>query len=86
MVILETPDLTTKSLSAYPNPVKIILELNADTIISSVRIYDLTGKEVHSTKVNDMSASVDMSHYVSGIYFVKVSIDGAEEILKIIKQ
>ncbi|MBV1924844.1 MAG: T9SS type A sorting domain-containing protein, partial [Flavobacteriaceae bacterium] len=71
--------------SAYPNPVKDILQLNANEEISSVVIYNVLGQEVYNASVNAFSSTIDMASYNSGVYFVKVNIGDTQGTVKILK-
>ncbi len=82
---LGTNDLTTVGFSAYPNPVKDVLNLEAREAISTVSIYNVLGQEVYNAEVNALNASIDMSSFTSGAYFVKVNVGGVEGIQKVIK-
>jgi len=78
-------DLAAKGFSAYPNPVKNILNLNAKEAISSVSIYNVLGQQVYNAKVNALNTTIDTSSFASGAYFVKVNVGGTEGIVKILK-
>ena len=70
----------------YPNPVNNTLSLRAQNTIDAVSIYNLLGQEVMNVAPNAMSKDIDMSALNSGNYFVRVSINGAVETFKVIKQ
>jgi hypothetical protein len=72
--------------SAYPNPVKDILNLEYTSDITSVTVFNLLGQEVLSKTLNAASANVDMSQLNSGAYIVNVEIEGAMQTIKIIKE
>jgi hypothetical protein len=78
-------DLEAKGFSAYPNPVKNVLNLKANEEISSAVVYNVLGQEVYNANVNALSSTIDMSSFASGAYFVKVTIGGTEGIVKILK-
>ena len=77
-------DLT--NFRAYPNPVKDILNLEYTSAITSISVFNLLGQEVLSNKVNATSAKIDMSQLNSGAYIVNITIDGAEQVIKVIKE
>lgn len=85
-LILNTNETNQSEFTAAPNPVHHILKLSANNTISAIRIFTITGQQLFSTENNTTATSIDMSHYASGIYFVKVSVGTSEEIVKIIKQ
>ena len=81
---LSINDFDLSDLKLYPNPV------NGDyvTIQSSVsgekniELYDITGKRLINTILN--SDKLDVSSFSSGIYLVKVTIQGQTKVSKLI--
>lgn len=78
-------DLDAKGFVAFPNPVSNVLNLKANEAISSVSIINILGQEVYSSSIDALNATIDMSNYASGAYFVRVNINGTEGIVKIVK-
>lgn len=70
----------------YPNPVKNMLTLNAQKTIENLTMYNMLGQEVIRLTPNTINSEVDMSKLSSGAYFVKVTILGNTETIRIIKQ
>lgn len=73
-------------LTMYPNPLKgntlfITSTVNAEM---NVKIYNVLGKEVLSTKVNN--TSVDVSNLASGVYMVKITEEGKTATRKLVIQ
>lgn len=81
---VDTPVLS--GFRYYPNPVNGSLSLRAQNTIDAVSVYNMLGQEVINMTPNAMSKDIDMSALNSGNYFVRVSINGAVENFKIIKQ
>lgn len=75
-----------KDLSKYsfgPNPVKNVLNIQNQTKISSVQIFDLSGKVVlELNNQNSKKLNVDMTKFKSGTYLVKLNNDKAFKIIK----
>ncbi|WP_400078905.1 T9SS type A sorting domain-containing protein [Winogradskyella sp. R77965] len=78
------------SFDIYPNPAKDLVNVKLSggaLIVSSVHIYDVTGKLIQSTKIEneDLDPSttrqIDISRLQTGVYFVKL-IDMNREIMK----
>jgi len=82
---LGVSDLDAAGFTAYPNPVKNVLNLKANEVISSVVVYNVLGQEVYNANVNALASTIDMASFASGAYFVKVNIGGTEGIVKILK-
>ncbi len=73
----------------YPNPtaglVTIALKESAD-IIDAVVVCDVSGKIVLTKKINNVTATIDLSNLTKGFYFVKVQSEGLEKVMKVVKQ
>ncbi|WMI69188.1 T9SS type A sorting domain-containing protein [Mangrovimonas sp. YM274] len=83
---LSTADVNFEGFRYYPNPVKNTLTFESPNMISSVAIYNVVGQKVLATADNDTMSTVNMGALPNGIYFAKVTIDGAEKTIKIIKE
>jgi large repetitive protein len=70
----------------YPNPVKNNLTLSAKIIINSVEISSVLGQVVINKKVNDLQTEINTSELTNGVYFVKVTSEGKEKTVKVVKE
>ncbi len=84
--VLSNGDFNSNSFSAYPNPVKDVLNISYATEISSVRVINMIGQEVLSKNVNATSSQVDMSQLSAGTYIVNVTLGDTIKTLKVVKQ
>ncbi|WP_445719054.1 fibronectin type III domain-containing protein [Flavobacterium sp.] len=84
--VLSNGDFDANSFSAYPNPVKDVLNISYTSEISSVRVINMIGQEVLSRNINATSSQVDMSHLNAGTYIVNVTVGDAIKTLKVVKQ
>ncbi|EAZ95892.1 CHU large protein; uncharacterized [Flavobacteria bacterium BAL38] len=84
--VLSNGDFDANSFSAYPNPVKDVLNISYTSEISSVRVINMIGQEVLSRNINATSSQVDMSHLSAGTYIVNVTVGDAIKTLKVVKQ
>lgn len=75
----------SEKLRFYPNPVKSILNIENDSPISKVEVFNLTGQAVLNQTVNTKSAQINLSNLSSGIYLVRISYKNTVETFKIIK-
>lgn len=83
---LSTPSFNSASgLSAYPNPVKDVLNISYTSVISRIAICNLLGQEVLSKDINATQSQIDISGLANGTYLVKAEADGLLKILKIVK-
>jgi hypothetical protein len=74
-------------LKVYPSPVTNKLNVEANQLISTVEIYDVSGKLITQAYVNTSQATIDTKNYLSGIYTVVVKTsDGSKSSVKILKE
>lgn len=78
------------SLSVYPNPISDQLNINLERKElyekATVEIYSLTGQLMHTLQTNDIEITIDMSHYKTGIYLLRIeSVAGKVQFKKVIK-
>lgn len=85
-VALGASNFDNKSFSAYPNPVKDVLNVSFTQNISDVVVYNLLGQQVLMMNMNANKGQVDMSSLPSGTYLVKVSTENAVQTIKVIKE
>jgi hypothetical protein len=83
---LSTNDYTFEKLNYYPNPVKNSLSISNASLIEEIEITSLLGQRILTKKVNELQTELNLSELSKGIYFVKVSSEGQEKIVKIIKE
>jgi len=84
--VLSIGDFESQSLfNYYPNPVNNQLSLRAQANIQNVAVYNMLGQEVITAQPNTMDSDVDMSALQTGAYFVKVTINGNTETIRVIK-
>jgi len=74
------------SFKYFPNPVNDNLSLRAQSNIEAVSVYNMLGQEVKRMAPNAIASEVVMSDLSQGAYFVKVTINGNTETIRIIKK
>ncbi|RZK26313.1 MAG: T9SS type A sorting domain-containing protein [Flavobacterium sp.] len=72
-----------KSFTAYPNPVKDILNINYTQNITDVAVYNILGQQVLNSVANANKTQLDMSSLATGTYLVKVKTENAVKTIKI---
>lgn len=81
---------TDHTVVIAPNPAKNNINVNVNNNINnkikSIELYDVKGRVLMTQMVNNSQTSLDISNYVNGVYFVKVSTDTGVSIEKIIKE
>lgn len=83
---LSTTNYTFEKFNYYPNPVKNSLTISNSSTIDEVEITSILGQKMISKKVNDLQAEINLNDLLKGVYFVKVSSEGQEKIVKIVKE
>ena len=80
-------------LNVYPNPATDHLQVelsNAITGTYELSVFDAAGREIakQNEQVSAISSTVEVntSNWSSGIYFVKLSKDGVQKVVKIVKR
>ncbi len=74
------------SFRYYPNPVKNQLTLTASNPIENVLIYNLLGQNITEFNGNTSQLQLNTGNLQQGVYFMKVTINGAEKIFRIMKE
>lgn len=71
--VVETSIANNKlmNLNIYPNPVTDVLNINSDTEILSVNVYNVQGKlMLQKANQKNTSATLNFAHLKSGMYFI----------------
>jgi hypothetical protein len=76
LCMLGVDDYKDKSFTVYPNPADDHLTINAFEIIEDVSIRNVFGQLILSSNVSELTTTIDMSAFHSGIYFISVTIAG----------
>ena len=70
----------------FPNPVRELLTIQSEEIISEVVVFDINGREKEKFIFSGFEATIPVSHWGKGVYFVRiVYLDGKMEHQKVIK-
>jgi len=72
--------------TVYPNPVKNTVTIKSSELVKCIELSDFTGKILNYQKIAGAIASLDMTEYPTGIYFLKATnAKGAISIQKVVK-
>ncbi|AZB28952.1 GEVED domain-containing protein [Chryseobacterium balustinum] len=74
------------NLKIYPNPVSDVLNIDSASKIKSVKIYDLSGKNVLTEIVETNKPAINVSSLTSGTYVVTAESETGLQSAKIIKK
>lgn len=84
---LAVSDVSKNGIKAYPNPVTDIYNIETQGKIKSVKVYDVTGKQLLTKDVNEAKSKIDFSKFSSGVYVVTMLLeDGTSTSAKVIKK
>lgn len=74
-------------VSVYPNPTNgmFIIE-SAASMPKTIEVSDMTGRVILSSTTSDAKTQVNLNAFATGIYYVKVKLAGATEVIKVVKQ
>jgi hypothetical protein len=88
-VITENVQGFSESL-VYPSPFKDILKIDLRNIVSktNISITNSSGKTVYSAFINNSGgiAEIDLTHLISGTYYVRLSTNDFVITSKVLKQ
>lgn len=75
-----------EGLNYYPNPIDKVINISNNLLIDKIQIFTISGQAVYENEINALHTTIDFSLINSGIYFAKVSSNGLEKMIKIIKK
>jgi hypothetical protein len=84
--LLSTNDNNFIGLKYYPNPVSNMLNIENNSMISNVEITSVTGQSVFKENYTSNKINIDTKILSSGIYFIKITSDDKNKIIKIVKE
>ncbi len=74
------------SIMIYPNPTSSFININCNSTIKSVELYDVQGRILETSLKNNSTAKLDISEKPMGIYFLKISTENGSKVEKIVKE
>ncbi|MET0945492.1 MAG: N-acetylmuramoyl-L-alanine amidase [Flavobacterium sp.] len=91
--IVSETETYKNEITLYPNPSNGDFYLNIDNALNKVldiSIFNLNGQNVYTSKSTSLDETsnnhIDIKHLPSGIYLIKIAVDGKEYNKKIIKE
>ncbi len=85
-IILGIDNFSSLDLKYYPNPTSGILTISNRTIISEITVSNMLGQSIYNSKPQSEEVTLDLSTAPSGIYLVKINIEGISNTIKIVKK
>jgi Secretion system C-terminal sorting domain len=84
---LKDVSTTASGIRLYPNPSKgeFIVEIQ-DKLVHTIEVTDLSGRLLYTTTSKNEKISLDLTQFANGVYYVKVSSENHQEVIKVVKQ
>lgn len=85
---LSVKETQRANISVYPNPAAETLHINADKVLNypcQVSFYNVAGKLVHSTVLNETFTELNIASLSAGCYFVQVNDGTLSSVTKLVK-
>jgi len=81
-------DAGGSSLTLYPNPVTTSLQvvLNGIQKINSIALYNTLGQQIATVPGGETATAIDLSHFKTGTYFIKVTTDNGSTTAAVLKE
>ncbi len=73
-------------LKFYPNPTTDYFNIISETMIQSIELYDVSGRLVRTSLVNDFETKQNVSNLTNGVYLLKIKTQKGEITGKIVKK
>lgn len=73
-------------LKFYPNPTTDYFNITSEAMIQSVELYDVSGRLVRTSLVNDFETQQNVSNLTNGVYLLKIKTQEGEITGKIVKK
>ena len=83
---LGTNDLNLAKVALYPNPASTSININAEEMLESVRIFNVLGQEVMNVNPSDRNVSIEISSLQRGVYLANVVTNVGVKTIKFIKE
>jgi PKD repeat protein len=73
-------------IKLYPNPAKTALYIETNpNMVSRVELVNMLGQSIMTDEINGTITVLDVSEYVSGVYFVRIyAVDGEQHINRVV--
>ena len=81
VIVLGLTEVISDKISIFPNPTSDLFQLKSSEPITSVKIYNNSGKEVFFNKIDSKTYSI--SHLPNGIYHVIIELESEKIYSKI---
>lgn len=76
--VLNVDSFSVDRFGLYPNPASSIINIETNTIVNNVEVYNTLGKKVLSSK----QKAIDVSELQTGMYLLKIQTENNQQITK----
>jgi len=83
---LSTEEFSTTNFKVFPNPTANVWKVESNTIISSIAVYDILGKQVSTLTPNESNVEINATTLKAGIYFAKIEGETGTKTIKLIRE
>jgi hypothetical protein len=73
------------SFKVYPNPAQDNWNIASTQTITSIQLFDVTGKQLQALQPNDLNTVIDASELSAGMYFASVQTENGSKTVKLVK-
>ncbi len=80
----ESPELN--SVKLYPNPFNELINIEGITEETTLNVYDITGKLIHSNLIKTANSTLSTSEFSNGIYIIRLQSNLGSRSFKLLKQ
>ncbi len=85
-VTLGNDQFDNVSFAYWPNPTSSIVNISYAKEITQLSVTNLLGQQVMSKNTNSTEVQIDLSGLAEATYFIKVTADGTEKTIKVVKK
>lgn len=82
---LSTSEFENSSIKIYPNPTKLLLNIDTPFPIKSIQIINMLGQTV-MTQRNNINSAIDVSSLQTGMYFLIISANNQQQVIRFVKK
>lgn len=86
--VLSSTEIFSNQIVLYPNPASDIVRLDLNNIAfakAELKVYDITGKYIVSQKINANQTTINTQQWASGMYLIRINVDGQSLVKRLIK-
>ena len=83
---LNVNEVAQASFTSFPNPVSTVWNLQAETAVKQVTIYNILGQQVLSAQPDAKSATINMAALSAGVYVAQVTTEAGQSSVRLVKR